>query len=71
MNTEIDIIMARTMKLYKQIGELMDENESDEEIGAKKAEMEAERAKAKEKAEEMEYIIEEDPTSGVGPYVEP
>ena len=36
MNTEIDIIMARTMKLYKQIGELMEENESHEEIGAKK-----------------------------------
>ena len=71
MNTEIDIIMARTMKLYKQIGELMEENESTEEIGAKKEEMAAERAKAREKAEEMEYIIEEDPTKAVGPYVDP
>eukprot|EP00828_Plagiopyla_frontata_P035150 TRINITY_DN45_c0_g1_i2.p1 TRINITY_DN45_c0_g1~~TRINITY_DN45_c0_g1_i2.p1 ORF type:complete len:408 (-),score=90.93 TRINITY_DN45_c0_g1_i2:186-1409(-) len=71
MNTEIDIIMARTMKLYKQVGQLMDENEEDSEIGAKKEQIAAEKAAAKEKAEEMSYIIEEDPSSRAGPYVDP
>ena len=71
MNTEIDIIMARTMKLYKSLGELMDENESDEEIGAKKEEMAAERAAAQEKAEEMSYVVEEDPSTRAGPYTDP
>ena len=71
MNTEIDIIMARTMKLYKQIGELMDENESDEEIGAKRDQVAAEKAAALEKAEEMTYIVEEDPSTRPGPYVDP
>ena len=49
----------------------MEENESTEEINAKHTEMAAERAKAKEKAEEMEYIIEDAPVSAVGPYVDP
>ena len=49
----------------------MEENESTEEIGARKAEIDAEKAKAKEKAEEMEYIIEEAPTAAAGPYVDP
>jgi len=41
LNTEIDIIMVRTMKLYKAIGILMSDNESTGEIGAKKGEMDA------------------------------
>ena len=49
----------------------MDENEEDSEIGAKKEQIAAEKAAAKEKAEEMSYIIEEDPSSRAGPYVDP
>ena len=60
LNTEIDIIMARTMKLYKQLGQLMEENESAEEIAAKKDEMEAERKAAEKKAQEMEFVLPED-----------
>ena len=49
----------------------MDENETDEEVAAKKAEIEAERKAAEEKAKEMEYIVEEDLESKVGPPVDP
>ena len=33
--------------------------------------MDAERAKALEKADEMSYVIDEDPTAKAGPYVDP
>lgn len=49
----------------------MDENESDEEVAEKKEQLEAERRAAEEKAEEMTYVIEEDPSTKPGPYVDP
>ena len=49
----------------------MDENESDEEVEEKKQELEVKRKAAEEKAEEMRYVVEQDPSSMPGPYSDP
>lgn len=49
----------------------MEENESADEIAAKKDEMEAERKAAEEKSQEMEFVLPEDSQPKVGAPVDP